>query len=227
VKRFKKIFKWSQNHQSIYIPGDNDIGGEGFEPVKKDKVKRFQHVFGDELSWQLGNDLLEIYNVNLITNKFPALRNNSETKNATRILISHFPVLSSYSSDRVIDYLNPSVIFSAHDHKSNEIVSDKTRHIFNFPFPLKHFKTFDIETLKKNGKILEISVPTCSYRMGTLTVGYSQAIFDDGKLLISPMFVTSRFYQLAFYVFFCILLMAVNFLFCKKKKLNVKYERLI
>lgn len=210
----------------IFIPGDNDIGGEGSEPVKPEKVERFQRVYSNGTVWKLNKEIY-VLDVNLITKSFPSKQEISANSNATRILISHFPVLQSYSSNQIIDSLNPTVIFSAHNHKSNEIVAEKNRHFINIPVSLDSFRIFDVETLKRNGKILEISVPTCSYRMGTFSIGYAQAVFDNDKLLYSPMFVISRFHQFTVYAMFLFILFIVNVGVAKRRKVHTKFERLI
>ena len=47
--RFHSIYPaWGQ--QMIYIPGDNDIGGEGVDPVTLSKIDRFEQHFGPSLS---------------------------------------------------------------------------------------------------------------------------------------------------------------------------------
>ena len=43
VSRFKSIY--SNKANNIYVPGDNDIGGEGSDPVTDDKVQRFDKYF--------------------------------------------------------------------------------------------------------------------------------------------------------------------------------------
>ena len=35
------------NFENIYIPGDNDIGGEGRDLITQRKVNKFQHHFGN------------------------------------------------------------------------------------------------------------------------------------------------------------------------------------
>lgn len=48
VKRFYRIFDIKNNHDSIhhiFVPGDNDIGGEGWDRVTPEKVERFEWAF--------------------------------------------------------------------------------------------------------------------------------------------------------------------------------------
>ena len=48
VKRFYRIFDIKNNHDTIhhiFVPGDNDIGGEGWDRVTPEKVERFEWAF--------------------------------------------------------------------------------------------------------------------------------------------------------------------------------------
>ncbi len=44
--RFLSLFPPKSGRTTVYLPGDNDIGGEGVDPVTLDKISRFEHVFG-------------------------------------------------------------------------------------------------------------------------------------------------------------------------------------
>jgi hypothetical protein len=44
--RFLSLFPRKSGRTAVYLPGDNDIGGEGVDPVTLDKISRFEHVFG-------------------------------------------------------------------------------------------------------------------------------------------------------------------------------------
>lgn len=219
--RFNRIFAMSPTMKKIYIPGDNDIDGNW--PLVKPKNERFKQAFGNESKWNIGADIV-IYSLNLLTNEYTSPLN--DTSNTTNILISHLPViyrpiLESYTAVKAI---KPTIIFSGHHHKSTEIIANASSLKYDWATPLNGMKVFDLEGLKLKGKIIEIQVPSCSYRMGTLTIGYGQAIFDNGLLKYSPIFVVSRFYQLGWYI---IVLIITLFTYCvKKKKINIKYERL-
>ena len=164
----------------------------------------------------------------MITNEIPPPFDDStnQVSNKTNILISHYAVHHNFISLNKIHALTPTIIFSSHNHKSNEIVEDSMTHKYSRLMPLKKMRTFDIDTLKQGNKVLEIQVTSCSYRMGTLSIGYAQAIFDDGKLKYSPMFVISRFYQLCFYLISLFAIIIFNL--CRKtQKTTMRYERLI
>jgi predicted phosphodiesterase len=44
-ERFNKIFAPMPGVQMVYLPGDNDIGGEN-EPITHEKITKFQEKFG-------------------------------------------------------------------------------------------------------------------------------------------------------------------------------------
>jgi hypothetical protein len=169
-----------------------------------------------------------VISVNLIDKESPAY-NLSENINKTRVLISHYPVLPNYLSKSLLDKFQPDIIFSAHDHESKESVMDRKDHTISFPVTLKTQRIFDFESLKQKQKIVEISLQPASYRMGTLKIGFAQAVFDDGKLFYSPLFTISRFHQLAAYIFVVIVMIFMNFCCSQglQRRKNVEYERLI
>lgn len=221
--RFKRIFNLPENVETINIPGDNDIGGEW--PMEMVNIDQFENYYGNASSWTLGSSL-KVFSVNLITKEQEIKK--SDNSNSTHILISHYSMLRwpNLESNNAIARLNPTIIFSGHDHTSriipNEMEHDKLKNGRGH-----NVKIFDLKLLKEKKKIVEIQVTTCSYRMGTLTIGYAQAIFDQDKMKYSPMFFVSRFYQLAFYVIFFFLVVLVNIFIKRKSFRNFhKYERL-
>lgn len=44
-QRFSNIFPSIPGVQNVYLPGDNDIGGEN-EPITHEKITKFQEKFG-------------------------------------------------------------------------------------------------------------------------------------------------------------------------------------
>lgn len=81
---------------------------------------------------------------------------------------------------QVLSKLNPAIVFSAHDHKSVHFVGDldtlertlvgtlvKNKYAHNQP-------SWRFQNVKN--KVNEVLVPTCSYRMGMLSMGYGAAL---------------------------------------------------
>jgi len=144
VKRFRNIYE--TNAVKIYVAGDNDIGGEGFDLVTAEKVSRFKNNFPCQISnfFQLKPDkvihrqslkeqdektkfpIVEIVPANFLTFKsaeesWSGLNSELEPNVKLRIVVSHMPILPTGSnpsfSKKVMEHLKPSVIFSAHDHR--------------------------------------------------------------------------------------------------------------
>jgi len=144
VKRFNGIY--NTKAAKIYVAGDNDIGGEGGDPVTADKISRFRQNFPSQLNYffQLKPDeviqrqnlneqdektkfpIIEIIPANLLTFKSTeetwfGLSTELEPNVKFRIVVSHMPILPTGAnpsfSKAVMGHLKPSVIFSAHDHR--------------------------------------------------------------------------------------------------------------
>lgn len=222
MKRFTKLFETPEHVNKIYIPGDNDIGGEW--PNLKVNVDRFKRFFGNDSVWNF-HENLEIISVNVLSKETPKL--NSVT-NQTRVIITHYPFFSrfNFKSNAIINSLQPTIIFSGHNHKSIETIADQTGYLFKDAELSHRFKMFDLADLKNQKKLIEFEVSTCSYRMGTLTIGYAQAIFDNGMLKYSPLFVISRFYQFAFYIVAFSYIFIVNIWIRTRNRNRKGYEKL-
>ena len=230
-KRFMKIFPKVEGVIMIYLPGDNDIGGEGYEPVKPLKFERFRRFFGSENYWNLKNNL-SVYHINHITDEIPKLTDEEiieaqESLNATRLLIGHYPIMQSgWFSEKAIGLLKPHVSFVAHHHLSSYVMN-KISQLSYYPQtkPLMQTMTFDLKAIVSSLEILEIQVLTCSYRMGVLHIGFGQAVLADGKLHYTPLFIVNRFLQFGLYAVFLILFIAVNC--CLKKHCeHPRYRRI-
>lgn len=189
-ERFMKLFPIPESVRAIYVAGDNDVGGEGIERVDS---RRFKAIFGNETFWNLGGDV-EVFHVNRIEKEFPKVQNVQS--NSTKIVISHYEVMNSYDQ-KLKDFLKqikPKIIFSAHNHKSTlnkgEIGDYKSEQITNL---------FSVD-LRTTTDLIEIQIPTASYRMGTLKIGFGQAVIEDKTLQYAPLFVISRFYQFLIYL---------------------------
>lgn len=220
-RRFLKVFKSARSVDRVYVPGDNDIGGEGWEPVKREKVERFQIFFSSHDKLRLKKHL-NVYVADLIRRYMPEPDKSEDFLNATRILVGHYPLThgpDSFSSS-AIKRFQPHAIFSAHDHKSSKSIS-KIDSLYPRTTFLGSSTTFDLESMHNRSEILEIQVPSCSYRMGALRIGFGQAVFENGKLNYTPLFVINRFVQFAVYVVLAFLMIIVN---CTFRRNRLKYQ---
>lgn len=90
--------------QHIFVPGDNDIGGEGREPVKDNKIKFFENAFGHKDISEIHN--MTFYSVNYLKRTIPnveVIEELSPDDAQLRIVVSHVPLLfkPSLFSDKV------------------------------------------------------------------------------------------------------------------------------
>lgn len=159
----------------VFIPGDNDIGGENNDRMTWSKVNRFLTTFKDPKKVNYKN---RVHIFKADSNYMDIPEKVEHRDNETRIIISHMPILSKYSSltKKLLENVNPHIIFSAHEHKSGliensiNLLNRKYRHCYAC-------NTIEVEEL--NGKIdlfHEIMVPTCSYRMGVKHIGFGFAM---------------------------------------------------
>lgn len=203
----------------IYIPGDNDIGGER-EMVQPLKVSRFQQYFNSNGTniWKI-NSQNNIYHINRITSQIPNEENTPER--SFNFLISHYSILSHLGSfcERAMERFKPQMIFVGDVHKSNLIQSSLKNLQLTNKTSLHRPKTFDLNSMKDKQKVVEIQVPSCSYRMGFPSqIGYGQAVIEDGLLHYSVLPISNRFIQLIMYLVFVIIF--VFFIICSKLKLK-------
>ncbi|XP_058451487.1 uncharacterized protein LOC131430483 [Malaya genurostris] len=214
-ERFGVIFPTHPNAKTIYVPGDNDIGGEAGEEVKPSIVRRFRQYFSEKPAWII-NENVTIYNINRITHEMlmddPRLTNDIQpdvSDQYIRIFLSHMPFLSvpgSFTYD-AIGRLKPNVIFSGHLH-SSRYVRIHRKHLRSATYmPLSGDKktaykvhSFNLRYHQDTQELLEIVIPTSSYRMGVPDIGYGFAVIDGTTLLYTVLWTTNRFHQLISYV---------------------------
>lgn len=224
-RRFMEIFPKVDGVQVIYLPGDNDIGGEGWEAVSHDKVVKFQEFFGNQTSFKLKNHL-NFYIADRIRHEMADEDLSDDFSNATRILIGHYPIThgSDGFSREAIKRFKPHAIFSAHDHKSSQAIS-RIDSLYPSATFLARSTTFDLMLMHSRSEILEIQVPSCSYRMGALRIGFGQAVFENGSLSYTPLFIVNRFVQLAAYVVLAFLMIITNWALRRNRLKYQNYDR--
>jgi ethanolamine phosphate phosphodiesterase len=79
----------------IYIPGDNDIGGENGDQIRISVTDRFREMFEEKETWNYQNRI-SFYNINRITHDMPTVDDNHvdlEVVDQIRVLLSHYQLL--------------------------------------------------------------------------------------------------------------------------------------
>ncbi|XP_058840711.1 uncharacterized protein LOC131696186 [Topomyia yanbarensis] len=139
----------------------------------------------------------------------PELQDNNAGADLYSIILSHMSLLkqTDHFSLKALETFQPDVIFSAHDHTSKYTIVQKDALLTNPPSLALNTKrdnrhdlsTFNLYGLRSNQQLLEISVPTCSYRMGVMKIGYGFAVLDGATLRYTVLWTSQRLYQLAIY----------------------------
>ncbi|XP_018320679.1 uncharacterized protein LOC108733839 [Agrilus planipennis] len=216
----------SANVKHIWIPGDNDIGGEGNDFLTDYKIKRFEKAFLQPDI--IGFNNLEFYKINMLTRTIPVFYDKRDFYNTSRIImgLSHISVLFTPStfSEKVLSKLQPHLVFSGHNHESMVIAVDNSLRNERHITPLDGDSGI-FECVLGDQSIYDILVPSCSYRMGTAKIGYGYAIIDDNKLQYTVLWSHSRFVPLLLYLIFSIFIAFIIFYKsvcckCKRSKYN-------
>ncbi|XP_076038651.1 metallophosphoesterase isoform X2 [Oratosquilla oratoria] len=183
VQHFKNLMEIPEYVKKIiYVPGDNDIGGEINDPVTATKVKRFYEAFNQDIHTSYKfidfvqvNAMDQHNSPNISMNVYPALGKRGRI----RILLSHIPLLpiSRKTFKEVIVSHEPSLIFSGHEHESFHFIGERKDALANEFWPLYAEGNMWV-TENLSDHLHEITVPTCSYRMGKEKYGYGIAIID-------------------------------------------------
>ncbi|KAK7071042.1 hypothetical protein SK128_007679 [Halocaridina rubra] len=185
--------------QTIYVPGDNDIGGEGSDVATWKKVQRFYQVFNQSMF--VPYEFVDFTQVRVMDD-FEKVPNSSPDIERMVVLLSHMPLLpltKKKIKERITAH-HPSFIFSGHEHDSYHFNAPKDDpHAQEF-WPLKGDD--NIWKFTTTGKKLhEVTVPTCSYRMGKPSYGYGFAVIGkSGVIQYCVLWLPSRFNQLWLYL---------------------------
>lgn len=94
LDRFQHVYETYNTVQKIYIPGDNDIGGEGNDHVSAFKANRFRAAYNETDTTAVQN-YFRFININLLTRKYlEAIKENSSTSDMLNIVLSHISILT-------------------------------------------------------------------------------------------------------------------------------------
>ncbi|EFO93945.1 hypothetical protein CRE_12792 [Caenorhabditis remanei] len=202
-ERFVGIYTIDAGDNSIYIAGDNDIGGES-EIISESRRNQFNNYFR--------NNVTDLKNRYSFSETY--LFENQNLKHLTKaqasiakIMLTHVPYLvEGYKHTDV--GLNMDLILSAHDHTTGiyEYQRSAPRAVL-FTRVSDASPTY-IKTIGPSEPLIELQTPTCSYRMGVYSMGYgalSICRLNDGyrstQVQYSVMWLPSRFAQLFLYLF--------------------------
>lgn len=211
---FEDIYTVPSSVKRIHLAGDNDIGGES-EPIEANLLTRHEKYFGptNEIikfnNWQFLKlstlsflryfrfttaDERRIFdNLNMfMTSSVKKLDENKHT-----LVLSHLPLgyWDPHFALKVLNNINPRVIFTGHDHKPK--------------YRMYKVGSFSTE---------EHVVPTCSYRMGTIDMGFGVAMLgENGSFHYTVLKLPRRYFFLYFYIVACTFSVLYIILFRKKR----------
>ncbi|XP_057668197.1 metallophosphoesterase 1 homolog [Diorhabda carinulata] len=210
IRRLFNIFLGSSTStivRYIWLPGDNDIGGEDSN-ITPEKIRRFEHAFSQPNFISYKN--LNFFKINRLVSEIPVYKKKREFFDTEHLFIglSHVPLMfkPSLFVDKVMKKMRPHLMFTAHEHKSMIINTDAhlSQDYQISPVTPDNNKIFQYTLGTKD--MYEILIPTASYRMGTNKIGYGFAVIENNDLQFTVLWSPSRFLQLKiyFYIILCI-----------------------
>ncbi|XP_075992771.1 metallophosphoesterase [Anticarsia gemmatalis] len=223
VGRLLDIFEVDYEVTQIWLPGDNDIGGEN-EPVRYEKLAEFEKSFQQPSVIYFRN--ISFYKVNGMTNKYPEGTDpdGNHTKDF-KMIVSHYPLTHRRLFVlQMKDTIHPNIFFCAHTHESKYVTQSKDftnrkTTWFNEPKGMLSL-SFNEDTM------YEVFVPTCSYRMGTSDIGYGAAVLENNNqhMRYTVFWSSTRFPYLILYLviltlllLYCLVFSAARFFHRKPK----------
>ncbi|XP_022095586.1 uncharacterized protein LOC110981889 isoform X2 [Acanthaster planci] len=221
AKRFKELFAVPEYMKSvvIHLSGDNDIGGEGSDPLTEAKIKRFEKHFGP-LTEAIHYKHITFFKIDFLPylhvvgkEKDQILQAELEkmadqSKESTvRIVLSHIGMSSTmlYRHIEVLRTLRPQCAFSAHSHRSGFVKHSLSKLVETFKgvYKIEKRPIADLTPEEQSFVTEEYRIPTCSYRMGVPHMAYAAAVIDEsGNLHYALLELPSRFKQLYRYAMF-------------------------
>ena len=237
VHRFRKVFRTPPAVRSVFISGDNDVGGEGFDAKLQHKVDRFWKHFEHS---EAGNYTMSVssikhvdfqkisvdYGEHILQSKMDMFSDiRSHCKARFRITCNHMPLLNRLhlEASKIIDILQQHLIVTAHTHlfqlyrckDCRPWESSYTKKLQS----VRSGKTVDLQNMPRplslnlsdTSQLYELVIPTCSYRMGVSKMGYATAVISkNGQMKFDILWLPSRYRQLALYIV-VLLLVVIKF----------------
>ncbi|XP_011676909.1 metallophosphoesterase 1 homolog [Strongylocentrotus purpuratus] len=223
--RLKNIYEVPEGVQIIYLAGDNDIGGEGNDPITPQKIARFEKHFSSVTeAVQYKHVAFHKINVLPYIHRPPNEREDrtfrnqlqemgKETQSASiHIVLSHTGISEAmlHRHIQIMRVLKPKYAFSAHSHYSSYMKHNLLQ-LVDF-FKKVYPRDSSLDRIKEDIFMEEYRIPTCSYRMGVPNMAYAAAVIDaDGTLHYTLLWLPSRYRQLYRYAAFIIVIAMIVF----------------
>ncbi|XP_071107211.1 uncharacterized protein [Haliotis cracherodii] len=229
MDRLESIFYPVRYAKKMFVPGDNDIGGEGRDFRSPFKIARFEHHFenitGIERVGFIDFIKLDLrFNRDMPSEQHKLLERLKKHFTAPlRIIINHetmLPKLKSFIYPILME-VQPHLLMSGHWHEARHFVCEDclSNNGDMGHWPVHQRDLTDIDSyqdidLNKPLAVNEIMVPTCSYRMGEKDMGYGVGLLDpEGRMQYTVLWLPNRYYQLYAYLV-VLVLVAILFISC-------------
>jgi len=228
IRRFHNVFRMPAATKNIFVSGDNDVGGEGFDTKQQWKIDRFKkqfehskpgnhnmgisvikHVSFQKISLDLGEQISQSH-IEMLSD----MRAQSSAR--YRIACNHMPLLNRLPVEvsKIIEILQPHLIVTAHSHLFRLYLckdcrpqesSSNTRKLQSAwkeqAVDIRNLPRPLFINLSDVLQLHEVVIPTCSYRMGVPNMGYGAAVISkNGQMKFDILWLPSRYRQLALYV---------------------------
>ncbi|CAD6195216.1 unnamed protein product [Caenorhabditis auriculariae] len=169
-QRFEEVFPIDDGQDVAYIFGDNDIGGE-MEPVSQQAKDRFGRFFKTNLTNIAKKYMVIETYLFEEKNKRPLTPSTGTANPAAKIMLTHVPYLKAPYFYTDVGH-SMDFIISAHDHTAAiyEIQRGQPQALVTSEILLNSPNYQKIIGPKE--PLVELKVPTCSYRMGVANMGY-------------------------------------------------------
>jgi len=241
--RFHRIYPPTKGAEMIYLPGDNDIGGEG-NKVTEERIAQFEKDYGPTIPrmvsvtpWLTLIPVSRLISNNADKNIKKTGFNLSRTPDQKVVVgLSHWPLLPKHDqlTDTVLAF-NPEVIFSGHYHHGGlwrvpriqkVTLDNQPRNESKGPLlkkPLIFHQAEDkgpIVVDTGSEQLTEVVVPAVSYRMGVPDMAFGVAtISRDGAVTYANLWLPKRFSVLRLYFFSALIVCSI---FILKKVVEVR-----
>ncbi|ESO84243.1 hypothetical protein LOTGIDRAFT_229698 [Lottia gigantea] len=200
----------------VYIPGDNDIGGEGRDFRTRLKEARYESYF-ENIDGVVKTDLVDFLKLDVqfhfnIPPGTDELLKDFRTKmtSSFRVILTHetmLPKMKEYIYP-ILKEIQPQLIISGHWHRAMHYLCDScindNSDSGHWPVHVRyltHITDYIYLDLSNPQGIQEIMVPTCSYRMTDADIGYGVAIMnEDNSVKYTVLWLPLRYTYLMLYI---------------------------
>lgn len=214
-QRFQDVFAIAKYTKKIFIPGDNDVGGESRDFRTQKKVHRFESHF-ENVTGVITFGFIDYIKLDM---QFPEPRHLEKMMLAKsfsdrmggriQVILSHNTILPRDKPFviSILQQVRPHLILSGHWHKSTVFLCNDCMKDDDSSWSVKQRNIVDMKGWMVNNltanpfAITEIMVPTCSYRMGEKNIGYGVAIIrKNGELVYTVLWTPERYKMLFGYI---------------------------